>query len=79
VLFQLARILRAKLLTPLSNRFIGDDDAPFGEQLFELTETEAKPMVEPDGVGSYFGRKAMALVAGHFDFHGAQSANPELN
>ncbi len=78
-LFQLARILRPKLLTPLSNRFIGDGDAPFGEQLFDFTEAETEPMVEPDSVGNNFGRKAIALVAGRFGFHGAQSANPELN
>jgi hypothetical protein len=63
----------------LPNGFIGDGEASFGEQFFHFTETEAEPMVEPDGVTDNFRGKAMTLVAGLMNFHAPQSAKPELN
>jgi hypothetical protein len=35
--------------------------------------------VQPDGVADNFGRKTMALVAGYWFVHAAQSVKPELN
>ena len=49
-IFELASIVRPKLLAPLANCFVGDRDAPLGEQLFHFTEAEAEPMIEPDGM-----------------------------
>ena len=76
---ELACVCRPKLLTPLPNRFIGDRDASFGEEFFHFTEAQTKTMVHPDGVTDDFRGKTMALVAGCWLFHVAQSAKPELN
>jgi len=76
--FELACVGRPKLPAPLPNGFIGGGDASFGEQLFHFTETEAEPMIEPDGVTDDFRGKPMTLVAGCWLFHVAQSAKPEL-
>src|SRR5215813_7448585 len=42
---ELIRILLAELATPLANRLIGHDDSTFKQQLFDITEAEAKPKV----------------------------------
>ncbi len=76
---QFPRIGWPKLSAPLTNSFIGDGDATFGQQFFDFTETEAETMVQPDGVANNFRRKAMALVAGLFGFHAAQSAKGGLS
>ena len=77
--FQLAGIARAKFLAPLSNGFLGDDDALFGEEFFHLTEAEAESMVQPDGVTNNFRGKLVTLVVGCVGFHVAQSAKSQLN
>jgi len=43
-----------------------------------LTEAQTEPMVEPDSMADDFGRKAMALIAGCWLFHVAQSAKGQL-
>ncbi len=40
----------SKLLTPLTNGFVGHRDASFGEQFFDFTETQGESMVKPDGI-----------------------------
>ncbi len=77
-LLQFPRIGWPKLSAPLTNGLIRDGDAPVGEEFFDLTEAEAEPMVQPDGVANNFRRKAMAVVAGLFGFHAAQSAKCNL-
>jgi hypothetical protein len=72
-------IVRPKLLTPLSNRFIGHGDASFGEEFFDFTEAQTEPMVEPHRMTNNFRGKPVTLVAGCWLFHAAQSAKPELN
>jgi hypothetical protein len=63
----------------LAKGFIGDRDASFGKQLFDLSETEIEPMVQPDGVANNFGRKTMTLIARCFGSHATQSAKSQLN
>jgi hypothetical protein len=77
--FQFASISRTKLLTPLTNGFIGDGDAAFCEELFDFTETEAEPMVQPDRVADNFRRKTILLIGESFVFHTSQSAKGNLN
>ncbi len=78
-LLQFPRIGWPKLLAPLTNGFIGDGDAAFGQQFFDFTETEAEPMVQPDGMANNFRGKTVTLVAGCLKFHAAQSAKSQLN
>ncbi len=77
--FKLVSIAKPKLLTPLSNGFIGDGDVSFGQEFFHLTKTEAEPMVEPNGVTDNFGGEPVTVVAGCWLFHAAQSAKSELS
>jgi hypothetical protein len=37
----------AELAAPLSDGFIGQDDAALGHELFNISVTQAKPKVEP--------------------------------
>ena len=53
--------------------------ATFSQQLFDVAEAEAKPMVEPHGVTNNFRGKAVTLVAGLGSFHAAQFATGGLN
>lgn len=65
-LFQSSRIGRAKFQAPPPDRFVGHDDAPFSQELFDFTKAEAKAMVEPHRVADLFG------------CHAEQSAKREL-
>ena len=47
------RILRTELPTPLSDGFVGDQDPPLCQEIFDITEAQAKAMVEPDSVADY--------------------------
>ena len=56
-------VVEPERLTPLPNRFIRHGDTPFGEEIFNISETQAEAMVEPDGVTDDLGRKAVSVVA----------------
>lgn len=73
--FQFASIIRTEIPSTLTNRFIGESDAACCEEFFNFTETEADLMVQLDRMADNFRRKAMALIAGCFGFHAAQSAS----
>ena len=63
-------IFAAELPTPLANRLIGDDQAALGEQILDVAETQAEPVVEPDGMADNQGREAVASVTGVRLAHG---------
>ena len=52
--FELTSIIWSNLLAPWPNGLLGDGEAPFGQQLVDLTEAEAEAMVEPHGVADNF-------------------------
>jgi len=62
-IFELAHIVWPKLLTSLTDRFIGDRDPTFGEKFFHLKKTESESMVQPDGVTDDFRGKTVTLIA----------------
>ena len=37
-----------ELVGPASDRFIGDVDAAFGEQIFDVAQAQSEPIIEPD-------------------------------
>ena len=74
-----SRIVGTTLPTPLTNRFVGDGDASFGEEFFDFTEAQTETMIEPDGVTDNFRRKTMALVANCFGCHASQSGKSAFN
>jgi len=43
------RIVEPEPQAPLPNRLIRHGDTPFGEEIFDIPETQAETVVEPDG------------------------------
>ena len=43
------RVVEPEPQTPLPNRLIRHSDTPFGEEILDISETQAEPAVEPDG------------------------------
>ena len=48
---------------------VSEDNPSLGQHLFDLTEAEAKPVVEPDGVTDNLRGKPITTVAGCLSFH----------
>ena len=61
---QLADIICAELLTPPPNRFIGYEDAPFGQKIFNVTEAQTEAMIDPYGVANDLRRETVSVVTG---------------
>jgi len=56
-------------LTP-PDGFVGDDDATFKQHLFDKTQAQGKPEIEPDRMSNDLRRKSVALVADGTKDHG---------
>jgi hypothetical protein len=56
-------IVRAELLCPTADRFIGDDNAAFQQHFLDKAQTQRKPKVEPNSMGDDLSWETMALVA----------------
>jgi hypothetical protein len=52
------------LLAPLTNGFVGNGDATFCQQFFDLTKAEAESKIQPGGVADNFRRKAEIAIDG---------------
>ncbi len=59
---QCIRIRLPELLAPIPYRFIGQRDAAFGHEFFDVPITQAKAKVEPDTMANDLRREPMALV-----------------
>jgi len=66
---QRPRVLRAEGLTPLPNRLVGNDDATLREQVLGIAETQAEPVIQPDGVADDFRWKSVSSVAEFWGIH----------
>jgi hypothetical protein len=53
----------AEFPTPLADCLIGDDNAACKQQFFDISITEAEPVIEPDAVADNFNGKAVVFVA----------------
>jgi hypothetical protein len=53
----------------LPNGLIRHDDAPFGQQIFDIPETQAVSVVQPHGVADDVSWKTMPKVAGSTRMH----------
>ena len=67
------RIIRAELLSPAADRFIGDGNAALQPQFLDKAQDQRKPKVELDRVGGDLGWEAMALVADWRSVHARAS------
>jgi hypothetical protein len=63
--FQSSCVDSAKLDTPERDDFTADDKASFSEQIFNISATEIKAIVEPRSVRNDIWRKLIALVSIH--------------
>ena len=63
--FQTTSINRSEFDTPETDRFSADGDAPFGEQVFNVSMAEVEFVVEPDGVADDVGRESVTLISIH--------------
>ena len=52
----------AELETPLADGLVAHNGAPFRQQVLDVSETEAKSVVEPDSVGNDLRRIAVARI-----------------
>ena len=51
--------------TPLPDRLVGDGDPALGQQILDVAETEAEPVVQPDRVTDDVRRESVSSLARH--------------
>ena len=56
------RILRSERSIPAPSGLVGDRDTPFSEEIFDISETQAETVVEPDGVTDDFTGVCLYIV-----------------
>ena len=54
---------RPEMIDPASDRFVRDRYAPFGQQVFDVSETQREPEIEPDRLVNDLGWKTVPSVA----------------
>src|SRR5271163_1697202 len=52
-----------EVIDPASNRFVRDRYTPFGQQVFDVSETQSEQEIQPDGLVNDLGRKTVPRVA----------------
>jgi len=55
--------LRAKPRNPHPNRLMGNDDAPLGQNVFDISQAQGETVGRPDGISDFGSRKAVPLEA----------------
>ena len=73
-LAQLGREVRAEAEAPAPDALIADHDAPLGQDQLDVTQAQAKQVVEPDSMLDYRGWEAVAGVGGGLGRHPASLA-----
>ena len=63
----------------MPNRLIRHGDTPFGEEIFDIPETQAETVVEPDGVTDDFRGKSVSAIAERLARHRSYCATRSLN
>ena len=66
---QAPRVVESERQSPLPNRIIRDSNAALGEKIFDISETQAEPVVEPDGVADDVSGKSVPAIAGRLACH----------
>lgn len=56
-------VLGPELQSPTPDRLIGNDDASFCEQVFNIPEAHRKPVVGPHGVADDLGWESVAVIS----------------
>jgi hypothetical protein len=63
------------MIHPAPNGLVGDHDAAFRQQVFDVTETQCEPEIEPDRVLDDLWRKAVAAIADFLHSRGYRTAS----
>ena len=71
--FQLPNVVWTELLTPASNRFIGNGDASLSQKILDITEAHAEAMIDPHGVADDFRWESVSMVLGSSPLHDPNS------
>jgi len=66
-------VLRNEFDIPQSNELVADRDSALGHEIFDITSTQMKAVIEPDNVLDDFSRKPVTLV------HGGTIIHPSLS
>jgi hypothetical protein len=64
----------AKLLAPLTNRLMGDDNATFSQKQLNIPPADAEHVVQPHSVTDALGGEAVAVVWAGWRLHAASLA-----
>ena len=72
--FQTLHIVETELSVPPSDCFLRHHDSPFGEQILDISDTNAESVVLPDCMTDDFGRKTVTMIVGSCGFHAASLA-----
>ena len=54
---------------PLTDGFVGDRNAPLGQQLLNIPEAESKSVIELHGVADDLGEESVAVIARRVTAH----------
>jgi hypothetical protein len=66
---ELLGVLGSKLLTPLPDGLIGDDDASLRQELLDVPETQAESVVKPHCVTNDLRGESVSVVAASIVIH----------
>ena len=61
---QCPRVLGADLSAPVANALVGDGDSTLRQEILDVSEAQAEPVIQPDGVADDLGWEPVAAVAG---------------
>ncbi len=75
---ELACVLGTELPTPLPDGLVGDDDSTLREELLDIAEAQARPMVEPNTVSDDLRRKPVAADSCLQSFSSTESGGAGL-
>ncbi len=59
----------AELSTPLPDALVGDNDPPFCQEIFDISEAQAEAVVQPNGMADDLRREPVSAVAGCVAIH----------
>lgn len=63
--FKPPSILKPKFVAPQVYGFIAYDNTSFSQQVLDISMTEIKQTIEPNGVLDYIGRESVTLIIIH--------------
>ena len=66
---QCSGVLGAELPAPVADALLGDGDSTLRQEILDVSEAHAEPVIQPDGVADNLGWEPVAAVAGSHAVH----------